>query len=267
MKRKIGIALAIAAMALAAILIATHIEISGPGAPSPSVVVGSGGVIQVCYWDQSNQGAHALVVPDSTCPPGSTALNLSKLGLKGDVGVPGAQGPQGGAGDPGPQGLKGDTGAAGPRGPMGALGPQGPKGDTGAAGPRGPKGDTGAPGATGPQGATGPAGRAAPTPSPLPPIATSFYVLSSSTTLIHNGAITTAFSPPCDRGPSGRSDYVVGGGYSTNPNRGSATSSYPFGAGWRVDYLVPAFVGETTLWVYVICARIIWGSGTALGPA
>lgn len=45
---------------------------------------------------------------------------------------------------------------------------QGPKGDTGAMGPEGPKGDTGAAGATG---ATGSTGAAAPTPSPVPALA------------------------------------------------------------------------------------------------
>ena len=58
-------------------------------------------------------------------------------GDKGDIGAPGATGPQG---------PKGDTGATG------ATGPQGPKGDTGATGatgPQGPKGDTGAKGEAG----------------------------------------------------------------------------------------------------------------------
>lgn len=55
-------------------------------------------------------------------------------------------------------GDKGDTGAQGPQGDTGETGPQGPKGDTGETGPQGPKGEDGSPGEKGDKGDTGATG-------------------------------------------------------------------------------------------------------------
>ena len=68
------------------------------------------------------------------------------IGVYGDKGATGSQGPKGEKGDTGLQGPKGDTGKQGPQGQ------QGPKGDKGPQGPQGPQGIMGPPGIQGPPG-------------------------------------------------------------------------------------------------------------------
>ena len=62
------------------------------------------------------------------------------IGVYGDKGATGSQGPKGEKGDTGLQGPKGDTGEQGPQGPKGDKGPQGPQGIMGPPGIQGPPG-------------------------------------------------------------------------------------------------------------------------------
>ena len=75
--------------------------------------------------------------------------NSTKDTLKRVIGV---YGDKGATGSQGPKGEKGDTGLQGPKGDTGKQGPQGPKGDKGPQGPQGPQGIMGPPGIQGPPG-------------------------------------------------------------------------------------------------------------------
>lgn len=97
-----------------------------------AALVGSGEIVHACVTNGT--GVVRIVAAGTTCDANETALEWGVVGLRGQKGDPGADGPVGPAGAIGPQGAKGDPGAIGPAGPAGQDGAQGevgPKGEPG----------------------------------------------------------------------------------------------------------------------------------------
>src|SRR5436190_1555511 len=143
---------------------------------------------------------------------------------------------------------QGATGAQGPPGPAGPPGAPGATGAQGPPGPAGPQGAPGAPGAPGPAGPQGPAGVSGWQLVLSPP------VLISSTLFSPGEGQASADCPP--------GKLVLGGGWNTDPSKGSAEFSRPtdlfgvLGAGWTTRVFVPAAQGDTLLTVYAICGFV-----------
>jgi len=131
MKRRLPIALGVAALAIAALGFTSLGQASRLARP-------------VSHALYANNAGAVNGIKASRTPKPNKLLMLNKDGqvpdkALGTLGIE-IQGP------PGPQG------AQGPQGPQGAAGPQGPSGPQGPQGPPGPPGEPGATGATGPAG-------------------------------------------------------------------------------------------------------------------
>jgi hypothetical protein len=94
---------------LAVILAITAISV---GVVAYASIPGPGGVINSCITNGSINGAHGLVVVDSStaCPANTTKLNWNQTGPQGQQGAQGIPGPQGPAGTQGAQGPAGISG-------------------------------------------------------------------------------------------------------------------------------------------------------------
>jgi Collagen triple helix repeat (20 copies) len=185
------------------------------------------GTFHVCVFQGNIGDTHVIraLEPGEICGPGEEEVVINLQGPKGDTGATGATGAQGPKGDTGAQGPKGDTGATGAKGDTGA---QGPKGDTGAQGPKGDTGAAGAPGLSNVEQVVGP-----------PILIVSGVVGGSGTAFVS-----------C---PAGKK--VLGGGWDTDPKKGSAMASLPNGQGWRADVFVGGLQGTTFLTAWAICAN------------
>jgi collagen triple helix repeat protein len=135
----------------------------------------------------------------------------------------------------------------------GVPGPAGPPGPTGPAGPAGPAGPQGPPGAQGPAGPQGPVG-------PAGPAGVSGYELVVSAPVPVSGGLVAGEGQASADCTAGR--RVLGGGWNTDPPKGSAEFSRPagssdiLGTGWTTKLFVPALQGLTFLTVYAICGFV-----------
>ena len=236
MKRRLPIALGVAALAIAALGFTSLGQASKLANP----------VSRALY---ANNAGAVNGIKASRTPKPNRLLMLDKFGqvpakAMGGIGIE-IEGP------PGPQGAQGPQGPAGPKGPAGAAGPAGP------AGPPGPPGAPGAPGATG---ATGPAGAGI----------SGLHLVTEVTDIdATNYKTVAAFCPTGERVISGGVRVNP-----NNSGRVTVTSNVPFlstaSSGWAAaaaeivgdaDTKPTAPVGqpddfEWTLSVFAVCAKI-----------